>query len=384
MNQLDYFGGIEQKKFEATGFFRIQQEGERQWLVDPEGNAFVSIGLNHLDDSNLKYHYNLNIWKEKYSANKDKWIREGLVKDMKDWGFNTIGWTQEYISGDWGKALDWGVNINLGHSTPWSAADYRTANMPYVLQLRVAEIEDWNGRPNFPDVYSSEFDVYAEWLARSICADHADSQNLIGYFFVDIASWQDHASGRDFPQLEGLSKEERNKKVYDIASKYYEVVTKHIRSYDKNHLILGDRYNGNKEIPTPVLEAMKPYVDVFSVQYFPANNEEGYRQMQQDLKKWHEITGKPVLIADIGNSCKTEMNPDRVYDLDGQAARAQDYIDSLRPLLDEPWFIGWHWCAYVENTARGWGCKTPFDEPYEDFVGPVREFNNKVYDNVLK
>ena len=91
-----------------------------------------------------------------------------------------------------------------------------------------------------------------------------------------------------------------------------------------------------------------------------------------------------MLIAEIGNSCKTEMNPDRVYDLDGQAARAQDYIDSLRPLLDEPWFIGWHWCAYVENTARGWGCKTPFVEPYEEFVGPVREFNNKVYDNILK
>lgn len=39
------------------------------------------------------------------------------------WGFNTIGWTQEYISDDWRVALDWfGGPIDLGHSsTPWSA-----------------------------------------------------------------------------------------------------------------------------------------------------------------------------------------------------------------------------------------------------------------------
>ena len=44
-------------------------------------------------------------------------------------------------------------------------------------------------------------------------------------------------------------------------------MTKHIRTYDQNHLILGDRYNGNKGIPTPVLKAMQPFVDVLSIQY---------------------------------------------------------------------------------------------------------------------
>ena len=39
-----------------------------------------------------------------------------------------------------------------------------------------------------------------------------------------------------------------------------------------------------------------------------------------------------------------------------------------------------HWCGYVENLARGWGMKDPWDEPYTEYVDPVAEFNRRVYD----
>ena len=44
--------------------------------------------------------------------------------------------------------------------------------------------------------------------------------------------------------------------------------------------------------------------------------------------------------------------------------------------------IGWHWCAYVENTARGWGIKNPWDKLYREFVEPVTAFNKYIYDKV--
>ncbi len=44
--------------------------------------------------------------------------------------------------------------------------------------------------------------------------------------------------------------------------------------------------------------------------------------------------------------------------------------------------IGWHWCAYVENTARDWGIKDPCDKPYREFVGPVMAFNKYIYDKI--
>ena len=43
----DRFGGWTGRKFQATGFFRIEKD-ERWWLVTPEGNAFLSFGINHL------------------------------------------------------------------------------------------------------------------------------------------------------------------------------------------------------------------------------------------------------------------------------------------------------------------------------------------------
>ena len=265
-----------------NNFFRVEQRDGRWRLIDPAGRPFITIGLNHADESNLKYPHNSDVWRQKYGS-RETWIRDGVVKDMKDWGFNTIGWTQEYVSGGWGEALDWfGDPVDLGHSTtPWSAADLRGAGMPYILQLRVQEIEDWNGYPAFRDVYSEDFDVWCDYLARTICFDHADSPNLIGYFLVDIPAWLPHTSGRDFPQLQGLSGAERDTELFEVATKYYETITKHIRAYDPNHLILGDRYNGNKGIPTAALEAMKPFVDVLSVQYFTSPDDASRQQMRR-------------------------------------------------------------------------------------------------------
>ncbi|WP_134753999.1 agarase [Paenibacillus athensensis] len=381
MANLDFYGGTTKRQFQATGFFRLEKTEERWFLVDPDGYPFITVGVNHADETNLKYDHNIEIWEKKYGS-RQNWI-QGLVHDLKDWGFNTIGWTADYISGDWGVALDWfGDPVDLGHSSGWAAQDYKLANMPYCVQIRVQEIEDWNGFPNYRDVYSPDFDKYCDYLARAVCHEHKDSKNLIGYFLVDIPGWIPHASGRFFQGMEHLKGQEFDDKLFDIATKYYDTITKYIRKYDPNHLILGDRYNGDKGIPEIVLQAMKPYVDVLSVQYFPASTDEAHEKMKNDLARWSELTGKPVLIADIGNWCATHMNPNRVSDLKSQGERGADYTRSIGKVLHEPWFIGWHWCAHLENKARGWGIKDPFDQPYQEFVDPVREFNRKVYDHI--
>ena len=88
--KLDAYGGNANRKFKATGFFRVEKADDRWWLVDPDGSSFVTIGLNHTDESNLKYPHNWDIWKKKYGS-RENWIKNGVVKDLKSWGFNTIG-----------------------------------------------------------------------------------------------------------------------------------------------------------------------------------------------------------------------------------------------------------------------------------------------------
>ena len=56
----------------------------------------------------------------------------------------------------------------------------------------------------------------------------------------------------------------------------------------------------------------------------------------------------------------------------------------MTTLLEEPLIIVWHLCGYVENTARGWGIKDPWDEPYTPFLDPVGAFNRAVYDRLTK
>ncbi|CAL5871480.1 uncharacterized protein PFLUO_LOCUS5731 [Penicillium psychrofluorescens] len=371
-----------------NSFFRVQQDKDGRWFfVDPSGKPFLSIGLNHADESNLKYDFNASIWDRKYGS-RASWIQNGVVKDFQKFGFNTIGWTQEYIGGDWGKALDWhGEPIDLQHSLfPWSAEELKSTGMPYVVQLRVMEFEDWNGNPIFHDVFSEKFEVWCKYLARSVCSQHKDSTNLLGYYFVDIPAWIRHASGADFPQLKDLSNSERAKKVGEIAEKYYATIVGAIKEQDPNHLILGDRYNGNKGIPEAVLHAMSKYVDVLSVQYFvEAPTPVAREKMRHDLETFsQQCGGKPVLLADIGNFCCTEKNPKRTSAINGQRERGEDYVASLAGVLQEKWFVGWHWCSYIENVARGWGIKDPYDEPYTELTDQMTTFNNSATDKWLQ
>ena len=390
MAELDKYGGDTSRTFEATGFFRVERAPDRWWFVTPDGHAFLTIGIAHADDSDLKYPHNVNIWRDTYGTSKERWVREGVARDFRNLGFNTIGWTQDYVGGGWRKAFDWGERVTVQQSTSqWSPRDFEVAGMPYVVLLRGLQTEDWNGDPLFPDVWSDDFADQVSYLTRSTAPDHAGNPNLIGYSYVDAPSWAPHVSGADFPQLVGLTGDAREHKLFDIASRYYEAMSDGIRNFDTNHLILGDLFNGNRPLPDAVLEALKPHVDVLAIQYFPGNTDAARKEMRDHADRSAKLVDKPLYIPDIGNWAPTKLNPHRVEDperrlagMASQAARAQNYIDSISAVLDEPWFVGWHWCAYIENKARGWGIKDPWDEPYEDFVGPVSEFNKSVYDRI--
>ncbi|MDQ1630018.1 MAG: hypothetical protein QOI54_3762 [Actinomycetota bacterium] len=381
MSQLSSYGGSKKFQFEATGYFRLEQGDNRWWLVDPEGNGFLSVGLNHIDDSDLKYDHNLDLWKERYGGSRDRWIKEGVAPDLKNWGFNTIGWTQQYIGGGWREKFDWSQIVVVEHGAQWTTDDFVKADTPFIVHMRLAENENWNGRPFYPDPFDADFEDHCAYLARSICADLAENKNLLGYSFVDAPLWYPHPAGEDWPSLKGLSESSRDEKLFDVATKYYETIHRHIRKYDQNHLILGDRYNGDVFLPDAVLEAAKPYIDVLSVQYYPGNTKQEIQSMKERATALYKKVGLPILIPDIGNWTPTELNPQRDMDnVETQADRGQHYVDIFSEIINEPWLLGWHWCGYIENLNRGWGMKDPWDEPYSEYVDQVADFNRKVYD----
>lgn len=86
-NDRDGFGGWRGRRFRATGFFRTEHDGKRWWLVTPEGNAFLSLGINHYHAQWWAQGYNRDHWMKEFGA---EWLRE-----FADQAFarpNFVGW----------------------------------------------------------------------------------------------------------------------------------------------------------------------------------------------------------------------------------------------------------------------------------------------------
>ncbi|MFI1920468.1 agarase [Nocardia sp. NPDC020380] len=346
--------------------FRIQKNRARWTFVDPAGAQFVSVGVAHADETNLMYPHNLHLWRERYGS-KEAWVRDGLETDLRAWGFNTISATEEVVSGRVLAAA--GTPVDIAHSSGWPAPDYLMAQLPFCVPLRPLEIESWNGFPAYRDVESPDFAEYCDYLARRYVLPHAGNPLLLGYVLTDAPRWQNHPSGAGFIDSDSPDR------LYELAQAYYRAVTTAIRRYDPHHLILGDRYGVVAGMPEPVLAAAAPYVDAWSVQVFTGADAGKLQQALDTFDGLYEQTGKPILIADTGNWCATPTSPHRASDIPDQRGRATHYQRTITAYASRPWLLGWHWCGYLENPARGVGMKDPSDEPYLEFTEPVTEFN---------
>lgn len=339
--------------------FTLDNSAGRWRFRSPAGEPFLSIGIVHADDTNLRYPHNIDIFTARYGASRQRWLREGLLPEMTSWGFNTLGWTSEYVSGS-GLATDGGV-VDLGHSEGLPADDVAELGIPYTLSLRVAEIEHWNGHPAYRDPRLPAFAQWCDHLARVTC--RPDDPNLLGYFLVDVPCWERHPTGLAYPPGE----------LAAIADAYYRTATGAIRRHDPNHLILGDRYGTRNPVPDVVLDAAAPYIDVLSVQTFPGPGR--LDAALEVIERWHVRTGRPVLIADTGNWCPTVMNPTRTGWASDQRDRGAGYAAAAEAFAARQWCVGWHWCSWLENPHRGFGLKDPWDEPYADLTDIVRQMN---------
>jgi hypothetical protein len=356
--EFDPFGGWKKVVGQATGFFHLEAIGERDWLITPDGHGFLSLGINHIDATALKYPDNLLIWRKKY-ASEENFIQQGVRTDILAWGFNTIGWTQE-------------ANVaNRTHTPPWTQTQYHLAKLPYCHLLPFSEIEMWNKYPRFPDVFAAEFAEWCDYIARLYCVDMADDPWLIGYFYSDVPAWGTHPNRSAWAdQLDGQTARGRAE-LGRIAGQYYRTIHDAIRRYDQHHLLLGDRYNGQYPLPEIVLTAMADTVDVLSIQCFPPLD-----RFADQLPRWHELTHKPVLLAD---SAFLARNPLYRVHAQTEEERGRLYAEWAEKLFRVPYFIGWHWCGYIENLCHGAGLKNHFDEPYTAAIRGIQQFNARVY-----
>lgn len=168
--ELDRFGGWTGRQFEATGFFRVEKD-DRWWIVTPEGNAFLSFGINHLQPDFWQQDFNYEAWKsllgiddmhgEEFAPALQAWF----LQTCHQYRFNTVG-----------------VHADL------SVANHGQPTLPYVKPIEFVNIPHYSNDvtdSSFVDVFSDEFVAHCDQMARDHAAPASDDPFLLAYALTD-------------------------------------------------------------------------------------------------------------------------------------------------------------------------------------------------------
>ena len=351
-----------------TAFFTVEKREGHWWFITPAGRPFWSIGMNHIDAAAMRFAESGGVWERDFGNNQARWL-SSVANDLRAWGFNTIGWTQEVVI----------INESFHrHSRPFTFEEYQWAGMPYCHLLPFTEAHQWQVEVRQPDVMSPDFEEWCDYVARDECARFRDDPKLIGYFYCDCPQWV-----HTWPQTEWrgsladpelLESEAGRRKLFTIAERYYQVTHDAIRRYDPNHLILGDRWEANRPLPAAVVRAALPYIDVLSFQCFGT-----VENIVTKIQDWANFAGRPVLLADAAGHIRahddTSWPPtaDRHHDAD-------HYRHVMDALWQIPQAVGYHLCgAHIRNNARRCGFRDRTNKAIPETVEGIRAVNIEMH-----
>jgi hypothetical protein len=402
----DRYGGWSRLRFDATGFFHVSERDGIWWLVTPEGNAFLSKGVNNVsfradDAPQLGYSPYQRAAQNKYGS-QEAWAK-AVVERLRGWGFNTLG--------------------------AWSSPSTFDQNMPYTINLGLATRAgaDWL-KGAVGDFFSEDFEKKMEAACRQLCGPRAKDPWLLGYFTDNELRWGADWRGKQslleeylrFPETAAGRKaalEFLQQRYSDVAAlnrawgtsitrweelsgreqiggdaarqdqaawqeamarRYFVTCKGAIRKADPNHLILGCRFAG--QAPDPVLRGLRDYVDVVSF------NNYGQTTPVETLQNIHRLTGRPMMLTEFSFKAMDSGLPNTKgagRPVATQADRADGFTRYVQRLIDLPFMVGFHWFEHADEPKEGrfdgensnYGLVTIEDRPWDLVVQRMTEVN---------
>lgn len=376
------YGGWKAKRFKATGFFRTHHDGARWWLVDPEGYAFLTVGVCSVTRAGVT---------------ADEAVAAGVFGSPEAWAKATAG-----------LLLDHGFN-SLGC---WSEAETfqaAGARIPYFPRWNfMSTYKNQRDPADGPRGYPNECMPLFDDAFEAFCLQHAqqlaatkDDPWLVGHFsdnelpfrpdLLDLylglpetdsghraaAAWlkDDRAkSGRGADAA--IVEAEQDGFLEFAADRYYRLVAAAIHAHDPNHLYVGSRIHGRCIRPATFRGAR--HTDIVSVNYYHRWSPE-----QERMAGWVEASGRPFLISEW-----YAMALDRAdletggagFRVKTRSDRGMFYQNMTLGLLRNPGCIGWHWFKYGGDRAGvDMGLVDLAYAPKLDLLGQMAELNRQVY-----
>ncbi|MDF1657770.1 MAG: hypothetical protein P1U58_09165 [Verrucomicrobiales bacterium] len=439
LKSQDPYGGWTGKQFEATGYFRVEKD-DRWWMVTPEGNAFLSFGINHFVPDLFRQPFSQAAWQKRLGI-EDLADDKQFYPAIKEWLFQTCA--------------NYGFNT-LGVHTSLRVTNTPRAVFPYLQPIKFVEIPHWKGDipdENFLDVFSDEFAARCDRLAKETAAPLRDDSNLIGYSMTDCPLFTEEDL-RERPDVIGGARREsrigwprrlRNfgadaagKQAYvktmqeiyysKIASfnktygtrfdsfdalasaadwrpdtdlsnanetrdniiflqacvdAYYRIAKEAIHRYDPNHLFFGDKLNANTDSLDTVLPVTAKHTDVLLYQMYAR-----YEVQEPGLDRWKRLADLPVINGDSAFTMVTDTMP-RPYGpvADTLDQRVEWTEEFFRKAFARPEFVGWHYCGLVDATnliprkkeRQHSGLVDSFGEPYAALEKTLKACAEEMY-----
>jgi len=432
------YGGWRSKKFNSTGYFRTQYDGERWWIVDPDGFAFLTVGVDCIgpgEGGNIKGIESLfEKIPDKSSEYADAWSFGGWIKSSPQFSFTVANlissfgdkWKEKWFELTKNRLKSWGINT-IGN---WSSAEFiGYAKMPYVLQLRDFPETDKNIFRDFPDVFSEEYRNNSEEFAKQLSCLKNDKY-LIGYFLRNEPTWAfvnglniaeellesknqfyskdefinfiSHRYENNISKLNnawnisipsfgtlklGIKKASKLSKIAEKDLKdfskimielYVKVPSQAIKCIDLNHLNLGMRYG---YISSDEVLAGSECFDVFSVNCYDINP-------RSAVEKIGKSTGLPVMIGEYHfGALDRGLSATGIRGVSSQEERGIAYRYYLENAISSKYCVGAHYFQYNDQPTLGRfdgenyqiGFIDVCQRPYEDFIAAVSASSETIY-----
>ena len=193
---MSKWGGWKKKRLgQGTGFFQTHHDGNRWWLVDPDGYYFWSAGMDCVRVDTGANCYLLEdaltfvpdeegefaeIYSDRTGQKHINYLAANYIRTFgkEDWRAN------------WAKiSLDELKRLRFNTVGNWSEWEYaKEAAFSYVRPMSFNPTRTKQIYRDFPDVYHTDFDTDATEYAQ-ILADTVDDPALIGYFMMNEPKW---------------------------------------------------------------------------------------------------------------------------------------------------------------------------------------------------
>jgi hypothetical protein len=393
------WGGCKDLQFEATGFFRTHRDGRRWWLVDPDGCAFWSAGVDcvradtdaayaGLEDALSWMPETDGPYGDVYAYRGEQgrtinYLNANLIR-----AFGPRDWRRHWATITLGHLRGFGFNT-VGNWSEWGIA--REDGFPYVRPLDLECRRTPMVFRDFPDVYQASFEEDAHDCAQQLAATR-DDPALLGYFLMNEPTWgfadESPAAGmlfntpscaarlalREFLEERhtddaGLSAAwEMKVTLGEVAEgewlhpltaaaradletfsttmvrRLFEGLSSACRRADPNHLNLGARYY--RVPPQWALDGMRCF-DVFSVNCYQP-------RVRPELGELSESLDLPVMVGEWHfGALDVGLPASGIGHVRDQHARGQAYRVYLEDAAAKPWCVGVHWFTLYDQSALG-------------------------------